>query len=93
MITVVDLICHGEPIGGYIYRGQSDHQLTKKGWWQMRDAVGDHKPWQQIVTSPSGRCAVFANDLAQRLNISVQQQTSFMDIIFGAWEGISQHGN
>lgn len=89
MTTVIDLIRHGEPIGGHIYRGQLDHALTEKGWQQMRSAVAGHEPWQQIVTSPLSRCAEFANELGQRLTIPVQSQADFMEIAFGDWEGKS----
>lgn len=89
MTTVVDLLRHGEPIGGHIYRGQLDHELTENGWQQMQNAVADHAPWQQIITSPLKRCADFANDLAQRLAIPVQSQADFMEIAFGEWEGKS----
>ena len=89
MTTVVDLLRHGEPLGGHIYRGQLDHALTEKGWQQMREAVAEHKPWQQIVTSPLSRCADFANELAQRLDIPLQSQADFMEIAFGDWEGQS----
>ena len=89
MTTVIDLIRHGEPRGGHIYRGQLDHRLTDKGWQQMRAAVAQAADWQYIVTSPLSRCAAFATELAQRLNIPLQSQASFMEIAFGDWEGKS----
>ena len=42
--TTIDLIRHGEPVGGRKYRGQIDDPLSDKGWTQMRQAVADHKP-------------------------------------------------
>ena len=89
MATVVDLIRHGEPIGGHIYRGHLDHPLTDKGWQQMRTAVGEQAPWQHIVTSPLSRCAEFAYQLGQQLTIPVKEQADFMEIGFGHWEGKS----
>lgn len=89
MTTVVDLIRHGEPIGGHIYRGRLDHPLTETGWQQMRTAVADDAPWQNIITSPLSRCADFAHELAQQLTIPVKEQADFMEIAFGLWEGKS----
>ena len=63
-LTTIDLIRHGEPVGGSKYRGQTDDPLSEKGWEQMRAAVGDHRPWEAILTSPLARCRAFAEKLA-----------------------------
>lgn len=85
--TLIDLIRHGEPVGGRRYRGQLDDPLSEKGWRQMRDAVGDHHPWQAIVSSPLRRCAAFAEELAARHGLPLQLEARLMEIGFGAWEG------
>ena len=87
MTTIVDLIRHGEPVGGRRYRGQIDDPLSEKGWQQMRDAVGEHRPWHAIVTSPLLRCSEFARELAQRHRLSLHTDPRFMEIGFGEWEG------
>lgn len=87
MTTTVDLIRHGEPIGGRKYRGQIDDPLSDKGWRQMREAVADHHPWQQILTSPLLRCREFAQELAQRHDLPFETDPRWMEIGFGAWEG------
>lgn len=86
---VIDLIRHGEPVGGRRYRGQVDDPLSEKGWTQMRTAVGDHAPWQQIITSPLLRCREFAHELAQRHQLPVRDEPRFKEIGFGEWEGKS----
>ena len=40
MLITLDLMRHGEPVGGRRYRGQTDDPLSEQGWAQMRDAVG-----------------------------------------------------
>ena len=86
--TIVDLIRHGEPVGGSgRYRGQIDDPLSEKGWWQMRAAVADHCPWQAIVSSPLSRCAAFAEELSQRHGLSLSFDERLMEIGFGEWEG------
>lgn len=89
MTTVVDLIRHGEAIGGHVYRGHIDHPLSEKGWQQMRTAVQGHSDWHTIISSPLSRCADFATELAEQLSIPLQKQTDFMEMAFGAWEGKS----
>ena len=86
-ITTVDLIRHGEPVGGHKYRGQSDDPLSEKGWTQMRSAVGEHRPWDVIASSTLSRCAAFASELAQRHAIPLEFDARLMEIGFGEWEG------
>jgi alpha-ribazole phosphatase len=85
--TYVDLIRHGEPVGGHRYRGQLDDPLSETGWQQMMSAVDGYQTWQAIVTSPLRRCHEFALVLGKKLNIPVQDETRFKEIGFGAWEG------
>ncbi len=86
-ITTVDLIRHGEPVGGRKYRGQLDDPLSEKGWHQMRAAIGAHRPWQHIVSSPLQRCQAFARELAQQVNLPLSFDARFMEVRFGVWEG------
>jgi len=86
-ITTVDLMRHGEPVGGRRYRGQIDDPLSEKGWRQMREAVGEHKPWQHIVSSPLSRCHAFATELARKHDLSLSVDARFMEVKFGEWEG------
>ncbi|HEY0634299.1 MAG TPA: alpha-ribazole phosphatase family protein [Gammaproteobacteria bacterium] len=85
--TTIDMIRHGEPVGGKKYRGQLDDPLSETGWRQMREAVGDHCPWDLIVTSPLRRCHAFAVELAQRHQLPLQVEPRLKEIGFGAWEG------
>jgi alpha-ribazole phosphatase/probable phosphoglycerate mutase len=86
-ITTVDIIRHGEPVGGKKYRGQIDDPLSEKGWRQMWDAVGEHRPWQQIVSSSLSRCSAFAEALAQRHQLPLKIDERFKEVGFGQWEG------
>jgi len=85
--TVIDLLRHGEPVGGRRYRGQIDDPLSERGWSQMRQAVGDHCPWDTILTSPLSRCAAFAEELASRHGRPLHADSRWMEIGFGEWEG------
>ncbi len=87
LATTVDLIRHGEPVGGKRYRGQIDDPLSEKGWQQMWQAVGEHAPWEIIVTSPLRRCREFAEALGEKRGLPVEADARLMEIGFGAWEG------
>ncbi len=86
-VTTIDLIRHGEPVGGSKYRGQIDDPLSDKGWAQMRAAVADDAPWQAVVSSPLRRCAAFADEVAHRHRLPLRLDERFKEIGFGAWEG------
>ncbi len=85
--TIIDLIRHGEPVGGSKYRGHIDDPLSDKGWGQMRDAVADHCPWQSVISSPLSRCAAFAQELTERHGLPLAHDERLKEICFGEWEG------
>lgn len=90
--TVIDLIRHGEPVGGQRYRGHNiDDPLSEKGWSQMWNAVGEYNAWEQIITSPLQRCQAFARALGERHGIEVTVEHRFKEVGLGAWEGLSHH--
>lgn len=88
MTTFIDVIRHGEPVGGRRYRGYGvDDPLTEKGWLQMRIAVQKKSPWQHIVSSPLKRCLEFSKELAADLQIPYSIEDRVKEIGFGVWEG------
>ena len=86
---MVDLLRHGEPLGGKRFRGQTDDPLSESGWRQMWQAVGDTAPWRHIVSSPLQRCSAFARALADRHRLSLDLEPGFKEIRFGEWEGFT----
>ena len=88
MTTHIDVIRHGEPVGGRRYRGYSvDDPLTEKGWAQMRAAIPASPRWQHIVSSPLKRCLDFSKDLADSLQVPLTVEDNMKEIGFGDWEG------
>lgn len=85
--TLIDLMRHGEPVGGRMFRGQTDDPLSDTGWQQMRDATRDPPAWQAIVSSPLLRCAEFATELAERLDVPLELDNAIVEVCFGSWEG------
>ncbi|MCB1880171.1 MAG: alpha-ribazole phosphatase family protein [Chromatiaceae bacterium] len=86
--TIIDLIRHGEPVGGVLIRGQRDDPLSETGWKQMWAAVDGKRSWQRIITSPLLRCANFAHELGRELNVPVTLESRLGEIGFGEWEGM-----
>lgn len=89
MSATLDLMRHGEPVGGRKYRGQVDDPLSDKGWAQMREAVGDAAPWTRIVSSPLTRYRAFAEALAERHGLPLDFEARLKEVGFGEWEGKS----
>jgi alpha-ribazole phosphatase/probable phosphoglycerate mutase len=87
--TVLDLMRHGEPVGGRRYRGQVDDPLSEKGWAQMQAAVSEVVPWTRIVSSPLLRCRAFAEALATRHDLPLALDERLKEVGFGEWEGKS----
>lgn len=88
--TVVDMIRHGEPLGGRRYRGDGvDDPLSDTGWTQMWSSVGDFAGWDAIVTSPMQRCRAFAEALGDRLQRPVSVEPRLREVGMGEWEGRS----
>jgi broad specificity phosphatase PhoE len=92
--TTFDLIRHGEPIGGKMYRGSgTDHALSTKGWQQMHASVAEHllqnnnTGWDVIVTSPLIRCQAFATTLSEQLNTPLITYPNLSEAFYGEWEG------
>lgn len=87
--TVLDLLRHGEPVGGARYRGRHDDPLSTTGWAQMQSSVGDDRPWQVIVSSPLMRCRAFAEALSARHDLPLACDDRLMEVGFGDWEGLT----
>ena len=86
-VTWLDLLRHGEPVGGRKYRGQTDDPLSDKGWAEMRAAVAAERPWTAIVSSPLARCLEFSEWLAGETGLPLAVDARLKEVGFGSWEG------
>lgn len=86
--TIIDILRHGKPEGGRLYRGAAiDNPLSGQGWDQMWRAVGDKCHWNRIVSSPLQRCLAFAESLAEKHQLPLSVVNNFREVGFGSWEG------
>jgi alpha-ribazole phosphatase/probable phosphoglycerate mutase len=88
-MTIIDLLRHGEPVGGRRYRGQLDDPLSERGWQEMWHATSAETPWETIITSPLTRCRAFAERLSDKLSLPLTVDERLKEVGFGAWEGQS----
>lgn len=86
--TRIDILRHGEPVGGSRYRGDGvDDPLTEDGWVQMWAAVAGETSWSRIITSPLQRCHAFAEALASKQGLPLEVEPRIREVGFGRWEG------
>lgn len=87
--TTIDLIRHGEPAGGPMFRGSQDDPLSALGWQQMQAAISNKDEWDLVVTSPLLRCRRFAEQLATDRQLPLEHDERLREISFGDWEGMT----
>lgn len=88
----VDLLRHGELVGGVKYRGQKvDDPLTEGGRRQM-DAVWSHLDGEVdlIITSPLSRCSGPAKEWAGVASIPCIEEPRILELAYGEWDGLSK---
>lgn len=85
--TYIDIIRHGEPLGGKVFRGRTDHSLSPHGIEQFQQRIARlGYRWQQVLSSPLLRCKQSAEWLAAEHNIPLHIEANFAEIHFGEWE-------
>lgn len=88
----LDIIRHGEPQGGVLYRGSKDDPLSERGWEQLQTAtdnmLDDGTSWTHIVSSPMLRCQEFAKTLSERLSLDLTIENDLRELCFGDLEGM-----
>ena len=87
--TCIDLLRHGETRAGSVYLGRTDAPLSEHGFRQMAEALLDAPRYHAVLSSPLARCAVFAQDYAQRHGLPLHFDARFQEMDFGAWDGCS----
>ena len=91
--VILDLIRHGEPEGGTMYRGSQNDPLSTMGWQQLQSstdqAIRQGTQWQKIITSPMLRCSKFAETLSQQNNLPLSTAHNLRELCFGDLEGLT----
>jgi broad specificity phosphatase PhoE len=82
----VDLLRHGDVVGGGRFRGASDDLLSATGIAQMRAEAEGAKDWDALFSSPARRCADFAREVAAQRGLPLELMPELGERRFGAWE-------
>ena len=86
-VTRIDIIRHGEPEGGEVFRGRTNHLLTSKGRFQFAQRLVRHDAeWTHIISSPMSRCQESAETIAQKGGVSCVIDPRWIEIDYGDWE-------
>ena len=85
--TIIELLRHGQVEGDDVFRGSTDVKLSDTGWQQMERATQGDNTWDMIISSPLLRCQNFANHLAERHRLPIDDRSALQEIDFGRWEG------
>jgi len=84
----IDLVRHGDVIGGKKLLGITDEPLSELGWQQLRTAFPIIAlPWQQVISSPLQRCSAYAKEIASQLSVPLILDEQFQELDFGQWDG------
>lgn len=90
--VTLDLVRHGEPAGGVLYRGSKDDPLSETGWQQLRStlsqAIEQGNTWDQIISSPMLRCCEFAKEAGEKLRLTPNIVEGVRELSFGDLEGM-----
>jgi alpha-ribazole phosphatase len=79
------LLRHGEPEGGQVFRGRTDHPLTALGQQQMHAACQPLE-FQHIISSPLSRCREFAEQLSHTRQVALHIEEDLQEFDFGIFE-------
>lgn len=82
----LDLLRHGEVVGGGRFRGETDDELSTSGWEQMRSVTDGQDRWDALFSSPARRCAEFSRELARNRDLPLQRWPALRERGFGSWE-------
>lgn len=94
----VDLLRHGQPVGGEVLRGRVDHPLSELGWVQMQQAAAltdackmtsSTPAWTHLISSPLRRCREFAERLAADAGKQLRIDENWQEIDYGDWDGMA----
>lgn len=88
--TLLDLLRHGEAVGGRRLRGgRCNDPLSEHGWAQLERAIVGNPGWELVAASPQARCRVFAESLADSLDCPCHIDERLREYDFGDWDGHS----
>ncbi|WP_298613534.1 histidine phosphatase family protein [uncultured Thiothrix sp.] len=87
-VTQIDVLRHGRVLTPNLFCAPSTEPLSETGWQQLVAATTEYKP-DQILSSPSLRCAQFAKNFSEKCTAPLQLEPRIQEMNFGSWIGKS----
>ncbi|TXH67718.1 MAG: histidine phosphatase family protein [Thiothrix sp.] len=87
-LTQIDVLRHGRVLTPNLFCAPSTEPLSAEGWQQLTTATKGYRP-DQILSSPSLRCAQFAEHFSSQAVIPLQIEPRIQEMNFGTWIGKS----
>lgn len=87
-VTQIDVLRHGRVLTPNLFCAPSTEPLSAEGWQQLTQTTVAYQP-DQILSSPSLRCAQFAEHFSRQHAIPLQFEPRIQEMNFGAWIGKS----
>ena len=91
-VTHIDLVRHGEVATPGLFCAPPNEPLSEKGWQQLSRTTQDinrEMDYAQVLSSPSRRCAEFAQQLATANDCEFELIAGMQEMDFGHWVGQS----
>lgn len=88
VVTHIDLVRHGEVATPGLFCAPPDEPLSAEGWQQLSRTTQGVE-YDQILSSPSRRCAEFAGQLATTNACEFELVSGMQEMDFGRWVGQS----
>ncbi|HMT91616.1 histidine phosphatase family protein [uncultured Thiothrix sp.] len=85
-VTQIDILRHGRVLTPNLFCAPSTEPLSAEGWQQLSTATERYRP-DQILSSPSLRCAQFAEHFSSQSAIPLQIEPRIQEMNFGTWIG------
>ena len=87
-VTSIDVLRHGRVVTPNLFCAASNEPLSAAGWQQLRQATHAYQP-DQILCSPSLRCAQFAQEFSTEQALALHIEPRIQEMNFGDWIGKS----
>lgn len=85
-VTHLDVLRHGRVLTPNLFCAASHEPLSTEGWQQLCATTVHYKP-DQILCSPSLRCAQFAQAFSAKHALALQIEPRLQEMNFGDWIG------
>ena len=85
-VTHIDVVRHGKVVTPGLFCAPLEEPLSELGWKQMQQTT-QNVSYEQVISSPSRRCAEFAGVWAATMSCEPMIMDDLQEMDFGQWVG------